>query len=189
MRSMRSLNSISWSLCWSVAIASLSIAMPSQAVRFPDGTVAFESGISLVDAYTTFSGVRVRQARYYFDLELPADLGEPLSKIVIKQRSGGDEVKFKPEKTKAYLGSHSDKQEPLEVTTAIDEATSEVTVQFEKPIPPGSAVTVGIKPRENPDYAGVYLFGVTAFPAGDKPTGMYLGPGRLHFYRGGDFHL
>ena len=188
MRLIQSLNSRSWSLCWSVAIASLSIAMSSQAVRFPDGTVAFESGISLVDAHTTFSGVRVRQARYYFDLELPPDLGEPLSKIVIKQRSGGDEVKFKPDKTKAYLGNHNDKQEPLEVTTAIDEATAEVIVRFEKPIPPGNAVTIGIKPRQNPDYAGVYLFGVTAFPVGDKPTGMYLGPGRFHFYRSGDFY-
>ena len=188
MKTLDRLNLRSWSLCWSLAIASLGIAMPSQAVRFPDGRVAFESGISLLDAYTTFNGVRVRQARYYFDLELPADLGEPLSKIVIKQRSGTDEVRFEPDKTKAYLGSHSDKQEPLEVITTFDEATAEVTVQFQKPIPPGNTLTVAIKPKRNPDYAGVYLFGVTAFPPGDEPQGMYLGSRRFHFYRGGDFY-
>lgn len=174
-------------LCWAIAIASITTAIPSLAVRFPDGRVAFESGIALVDAHATFSGVRVRQARYYFDLELPPDIGEPLQKVVIQQRSGGDEVKFRPDKTQAYFGNHHDKQESLEVTTTIDEATAEVTVSFNPPIPPGSAVTIGIKPKQNPDYAGVYLFGVTAFPSGEKPVGMYLGPGRLHFYRGGDF--
>lgn len=188
MRFMARINARNTGLFWAVAIASFGIALTSSAVRFPDGKVAFEAGIALVDAHATFSGVRVRQARYYFDLELPEDLGEPLQKVVIQQRSGGDEVKFRPDKTKAYLGNHHDKQEPLEVTTVFDEDTAEVAVLFNPPIPPGRAVTIGIKPKQNPDYAGVYLFGVTAFPSGDEPVGMYLGPGRLHFYNGGDFH-
>ena len=174
-------------LLWSLALASVVIATPSQTVQFPDGRVAFESGISLVDAYTTFSGVRIRQARYYFDLELPQDLGEPLEKLVIRQRGGSDRIEFRPDRTRAYLGDHDDKGEPLAVTSSFDEATAEIEVRFDRPIPPGSKVTVGIKPKRNPDYAGVYLFGVTAFPPGEKPIGMYLGPGRLHFYRGSDF--
>ena len=56
--------------------------VPSQAVEAPDGTVSFESGLELLDAYTTFKGVRVRQARYYFDLRLPEGIGEPLKKVV-----------------------------------------------------------------------------------------------------------
>lgn len=155
-------------------------------VQAPDGTVAFEAGLLLVDAYSTFKGVRVRQARYYFDLELPEDIGEPLQKVVIQQRSGGDEIKFRPEKTEVYLGDHRDKGEKIASISTADEETEAVTIEFARPIPPGSRVTVGIKPRRNPDYAGVYLFGVTAFPRGEKARGMYLGPGRLHFYRGGD---
>ena len=183
----KNISSIYFGLTGSIAIA-LATLVPSQAVRSPDGTVAFESGILLLDAHTTFSGVRVRQARYYFNLKLPEDIGEPLQKVVIRQRSGGDDIKFKPEKTKAYLGDHRNKQEALEVTTAIDEATEEITVEFEQPIPPGNSLTIGLKPRRNPDYGGVYLFGVTAYPTGEKPLGMYLGPGRLHFYQNNDFH-
>ena len=183
---------ISWInsfLSGSVAMALLSINLPSKAVKAPDGTVAFESGIALVDAYATFNGVRVRQARYYFDLELPEDLGEPLKRVVIKQRTGGDEIDFKPGKTTAYIGDHRNKEEPLEVTAFVDETTAGITVEFDQPIPPGNSLTVGIKPRRNPDYGGVYLFGVTAYPPGDKPVGLYLGPGRLHFYQGNDFRL
>ena len=176
-------------LSGSIAIAFVGISLASKAVEAPDGTVAFESGIALVDAHTTFSGVRVRQARYYFDLELPNDLGEPLKKVVIGQRTGGDEVEFKPDKTTAYLGNHRDKNEQLELKAFVDETTAEITVEFDQPIPPGNTVTIGIKPRRNPDYGGVYLFGVTAYPPGDKSVGLYLGPGRLHFYRSNDFYF
>ena len=176
-------------LSGSIALTFLGINLASKAVEAPDGTVAFESGIDLVDAHTTFSGVRVRQARYYFDLELPDDLGEPLKKIVIKQRSGSDEVKFKPDKTKAYLGNHRNKEESIELTAFVDEDIEEITVEFDRPIPPGSNVTIGIKPAANPDYGGVYLFGVTAYPAGEKSRGLYLGPGRLQFYRSNDFYF
>ena len=160
--------------------------LPAIGVQTRDGTVAFEAGLLLVDAHATFKGVRVRAARYYFDLELPEDIGEPLQKVVIQQRTGGDEVKFRPEKTKVYLGDHRDKGEAIEAIAFVDEETEAITVELEQPIPPGSRVTIGIKPKRNPDFAGVYLFGVTAFPQGEKARGMYLGPGRLHFYRGGD---
>ena len=159
------------------------------AVRFPDGTTAFESAVLLVDAHTTFSGVRMRQARYYFDLQLPDDIGEPLQKVVVKQRTGGDEIEFKLDRTEAYLGNHRNKEDALEVTTSRDEATGSITVEFEQPIPAGNSVTIGLKPQRNPDYAGTYLFGVTAYPVGEKSLGMYLGPGRLNFYRNGDFYL
>lgn len=185
----KSINSIYFGLSGTITLAIISVAFSSQAVRSPDGTVAFESGILLVDSHTTFSGVRVRQARYYFDLALPEDIGEPLQKVVIEQRSGSDEIEFKPEKTRVYLGDHRNKQEPVDVKTYIDEATEEITVEFEQPITPGNNVTIGLKPKSNPDYSGVYLFGVTAYPTGEKALGMYLGSGRLQFYRGNDFRF
>ncbi|MEL6786141.1 MAG: DUF2808 domain-containing protein [Cyanobacteria bacterium J06607_15] len=178
---------------WSgIFVASLAIAWGSsnrflaRGVQTADGTVAFESGIRLVDTYATFNGVRVRQAKYYFDLELPEEIGEPLGQVVIQQRTGADDVEFRPEKTEAYLGDHRHREEPLKTTAMRDEATEKITVRFTPPVAPGSKVTIRLKPRSNPDYAGVYLFGVTAFPEGEKAQGMYLGPGRLHFYRGGN---
>ena len=166
---------------------------PVAGVQTSDGTVAFEAGLKLVNTSTTFNDVRVRQAKYYFDLELPADIGEPLQKVVIQQRAGGDDIKFKPEKTKVYLGDRRHKGESIMAIASLaenaDESRSEITIQFERPIPPGSKITIGLKPKRNPRYAGVYLFGVTAFPRGEKARGMYLGSGRLHFYRNdGFFH-
>ena len=157
--------------------------LKSQAVEYPDGKLAFESAVLLTDTYATFNSVRARQAKYYFDLELPNDVGEPLGKVVIKQRTGGDEVQFKPDKTKVYLGSHNDKQQELEATTFYNEDTGEVTVKFDREVSPGSNLTIALRPKRNPDFAGVYLFGVTAFPPGEKSLGLYLGAGRLHFYQ------
>lgn len=167
----------------SVALAFVSTnSYSSRAVQAPDGTVSFESGILLVNAYTTFNSVRVRQARYYFNLELPEGIGEPLKKVVFQQRTGTDEIEFKPEKTRAFLGDHRNKQEELESITTINQETGEVTVEFTEAIAQGNRVTIGIKPKENPDLGGVYLFGVTAFPEGEKPRGLYLGSGRLQFF-------
>ena len=159
-----------------------SVSIQSHAVQAPDGTVSFESAVLLLKSSTTFNGIRVRQAIYYFDLELPNNVGESLQKVVFKQRTGGYEIKFRLDKTKAYLGERSNKQEQLNLATFQDETTGEITVVFDQPIPPGKQLTIGLKPKRNPDLAGVYLFGVTAFPTGEKSRGMYLGPGRLQFY-------
>lgn len=179
----KQINSIGSLLFFLIALALTSTSgFSSQAVQAPDGTVAFESGVLLVDSYTTFSAIRVRQARYYFDLELPEAIGEPLKKVIIQQRQGSEDIEFRQEKTLAYLGDHRNRQESLELTTLFNEETGEVVVEFKNPIPPGNNVTIGIKPRRNPDLGGVYLFGVTAFPAGEKSRGLYLGAGRLHFF-------
>ncbi|WP_019505844.1 DUF2808 domain-containing protein [Pleurocapsa sp. PCC 7319] len=171
-------------LAWFTALITIigSICIQSYAVQAPDGTVAFESAVLLVKSSTTFNGIRVRQAIYYFDLELPNDVGESLQKVVFKQRTGGDKIKFRLDKTQSYLGDRHQKQEELDIATFHDETTGEITVIFDQPIPPGNRITIGLKPKRNPDWAGVYLFGVTAFPTGKKSRGMYLGPGRLQFY-------
>nr|WP_199755917.1 DUF2808 domain-containing protein [Chroococcidiopsis cubana] len=45
---------------------------------------------------------------------------------------------------------------------------------------PGTTVTVALRAKRNPS-GGIYLFGVTAFPTGEKSSGQFLGYGRLHF--------
>ena len=170
----------------SVALTLINIK-EAKAVEFPNGTKAFESGVLLLDSHSTFNSVRTRQAIYYFDLELPKDVGESLQKIMIKQRAGGDDIKFRPERTKVYLGDHNNKKELLDANAVYNEDSGIIEVNLDKPVPPGSKFTVGIKPKRNPDYAGVYLFGVTAFPSGKTARGLYLGAGRIHFYRNNDF--
>jgi len=166
------------------------LKLPSiQAVKLPDGRVAFEKSPRLTNVITTFNSTSVWGAKYYFTLELPENAGEPLSKVIIQQREGVEAIRFQLEKTLAFEGNHTDKGENLTVKNVTqDEETGEISVIFDQEISPGTTFTVGLKPVKNPDYSGVYLFGVTAFPQGEKPEGLYLGVGRLHFYRSSDYN-
>ncbi len=169
-----------------VLVSSIITVSTAAAIEFPDGRVAFEKSPLLIGAHTTFNNVRVRQAKYYFDLELPPDVGESLQKVVINQRQGAERIKFRLDKTTAYFGNHKDRKEELSLQVSQDEATKAITIIFDRPISPGSQLTVRLRPRRNPNFGGVYLFGVTAFPTGEKPSGLYLGAGRLQFYQSGD---
>ena len=170
-----------------IIVSTLHIPVAS-AVQFPSGgRVSFNKSPLLRNAVTTFSGVRVWGATYYFTVELPADAGEPLQKVVIAQRQGADDIAFRLDKTAAYNGTHRRKEGVLNLqNVSQDEETKAITIIFADPIPPGTTFTVGLRPRRNPDFGGVYLFGVTAFPSGENPYGLYLGAGRLQFYQGDD---
>lgn len=148
----------------------------------------FTTAPRLLGAATTFSGVRVRGAKYYFNMVIPEDAGNNLQQVAIAQRQGQEEIEFRLDKTVAYLGTNRDKGEQLTISVYQSTTTEEIIVTFKNSIPPGTPFTVGLKPRENPFYAGVYLFGVTAIPEGNNPTPLYLGAGRLHFYSGGYRH-
>ena len=149
--------------------------------------VAFRKAPRLLDIYTTYNAVRMRSARYYFDITIPGDAGVPLQKVEIELRQGQEDIYYKLEKTVAYLGTHRRKGGKLAIeTVSIEEETGVITVDFANSLPPGTTFTVGLKPRRNPDYSGVYVFGVTVFPQGENPYGLYLGSRSLHFYRGYD---
>ena len=165
----------------------LAISVPStEAVQLADGTVSFEKSPRLINAVTTFNAVRVWSAKYYFTIYLPDNAGEPLEQVTIQQRQGVEDIRFQLEKTFAFEGTHRDKGERLTLqAVSKDEQTNTISVTFDPPIPPGQTFTIGLKPRRNPRYSGIYLFGITAFPAGEKPRSLYLGVGRLQFYRGG----
>ena len=172
-----------------VCFASLTTITAAEAVQFPDGTVSFSESPRLVEAAATFNSVNVPAAKYYFTIALPADADEPLGTVTIRQRNGADEVRFLVDKTFAFIGERDSDRQEVNIQATIPETDTEdepITVNFEPPISPGTTVTIGLRPRRNPDQPGVYLFGVTAFPAGEKPLGLYLGPGRLQFYRSND---
>lgn len=154
----------------------------TQAVQLADGTVAFAKPPTLLDAITTFRAVRAWGAKYYFTLFLPETADEPLQKVTINLRRGADEIEYRLDKTIAAVGTARNRTQEIAIAeTLFDAETETVTVTFAEPVLPGTTFTVGLKPKRNPDYAGTYLFGVTAFPAGEKSQGIYLGPGRLQF--------
>ncbi len=149
----------------------------------PDGTVFFDAPPRLEKAKTTFNETHVRGATYYFTLTVPETAGEPLGKLVIEQRGGIGDIPLLLDETKAFVGTPSDKQETLSLANVSQsEDNREITATFSKPIPPGTTMTLGLKPRKNPKYDGTYLFGVTAFPSGEMVNELYLGVRRLQFY-------
>jgi Protein of unknown function (DUF2808) len=162
------------------------IVQSASAIQLADGTVYFEKPPSLVSASTTFNTAHTWGATYYFTLSLPENAGEPLQRVTITQQEGIDSVEFDLEEGRAYEGGRRNSGPRIAlggVTQTGDKRSLDIT--FSPPVPPGRSVTIELKPVQNPRYGGVYLFGVTAFPAGEKSHGQFLGFGRLHFYESG----
>ena len=163
------------------------MSLPSSAVQFPDGTVTFDSSPRIVNVTSTFKAIRIYGAKYYFTIELPPNVGESLQQINIEQRQGEENIGFTLDETMAFMGGPNNKGEEINIGSVIhDPEKNVISIIFSSPIPPGNTFTVGLKPRRNPQFAGTYLFGITAFPTGEKPRGLYLGVGRLQFYDGRD---
>ncbi len=155
----------------------------SQAVQLRDGKVYFVQVPRLLKATTTFDDVNIWGATYYFTVKVPSDAGEPLQKITINQHSGFDYINFDLEDSFAFIGTRKRKQEKLPLQITEKRKSKTVSLTFEPAVEPGKTITIALKPRQNPSTEGVYLFGVTAFPKGEKSHGQFLGYGRLHFYR------
>jgi hypothetical protein len=151
------------------------------AIQLPDGTVHFTQIPRLVKATTTEKGVGVLGAVYYFTLSIPENSGVPLQRVTITQQSGVDQIKFIPKGTQAFKDGHRQDQASLGSVTQ-DKDNQTISVTFDPPIVAGKTVTIGLRPSRNPITSGTYLFGVTAFPEGEKATGQFLGFGRLQFY-------
>lgn len=168
-----------------VAVISLA-SLPAQSVRLSDGKLYFTRPPSLVKASTTQNAALVWGATYYFVLNIPENAGEPLGSVAISPDPSPDPVTFDLDRTYAFEGTR-DRDEARLSLESVTEApkTGVITVTFNPPVPPGKTVTIALSPNQNP-LGGVYLYGVTAFPAGDNPYGQFLGYGRIQIYdRGG----
>lgn len=153
--------------------------LAAKAVRFRDGTVHFAGVPVLGKVSTTNNQSWGWGATYFFTLQVPADASEPLGRVDIQQREGLDSIDFNLKQTYAY--KDGDRRQRLEVE-ATATAKDTLTVTFDPPVPPGTAITLGLSPYNNPRTSGVYLFGVTAFPAGEQVSSQFIGHGRLQFY-------
>ena len=151
-------------------------------VQFADGTIHFVQVPRLVKASTTVSSARAWGATYYFTIDLPAGAGEPLHKLVLHQKEGADEIAFRLDESEAFQGDRSNPGSPFQLAATTSDGDGTLSVIFDPPIAPGQRVTLSLRPVHNPVFSGVYLIGVTAFPAGEKAQGYSMGYGRLHFY-------
>ncbi|MBD2449141.1 DUF2808 domain-containing protein [Nostoc sp. FACHB-152] len=174
------------------AIASITLiegclVSQSQAIQLQDGTVYFAQPPRLVETATTYNEVYVWGATYYFTISLPENAGEGLQSLTINQREGVDNIRFDLSDTVAFEGKRSGRGQKLGLKDVKrDRKTRTVSLTFDPPVSPGKTITIGLKPWQNPRNTGVYLFGVTAFPPGEKSHGQFLGYGRLQFYNHSD---
>lgn len=167
------------------ALASLwGMAAPStQAIGLANGTVSFKKPLDLIGATTTYNGTDVRGASYYFTISIPENAGEALGRVTINQRQGFEDIEFNLKDTRAFVSTSRHNGEKLtlkEVTK--DPHSPTISMTFDPPVKPGTTVTIELSPVRNPSVSGIYIFGVTVFPAVENPYGLYLGVGRLHFY-------
>lgn len=162
-----------------------SFTLSSQAVQLRDGKVYFVHPPSLVSAATTERRASASGASYYFTLTIPADAGEPLQRVEIAQRDGSTQarlVQFDAEETRAFMGTRRDRGDELDLgENNFNRETQTLSIVFDPPVSPGATVTLELQPRRNPRRDGIYLFGVTAYPAGTEAHGQFLGYGRLQF--------
>lgn len=159
------------------------VAPSTPAIELVNGKVPFKKPLDLISATTTYNDTDVWGARYYFTISIPENAGEALGRVTINQRQGFEDIEFKLKDTQAFVGTPRHKGERLtlkEVTK--DPESPTIAVTFDPPVKPGTIVTIELRPVRNPSFGGVYIFGVTVFPAAENPYSLYLGVGRLHFY-------
>ena len=156
----------------------------AQAVQFADGTTAFEYPPRVIAASVTNSNSRQRSSAYYFTIAHSENAGEPLQKLVIEPRDGVRyQWPFRVEDSRAFVGTRSNQGAELAFSDVFqDEETQIVTLVLDTPVPPGTTFTIRLRPQRTPRRGGVYLYGVTAFPAGEKSRPQYAGIGRLNFF-------
>ncbi len=152
------------------------------AVEFSDGTIHFAGVPRLVKARATQTQARTWGGRYYFTVSIPDDASEPLGQLVLRQDEGADRFgRYDLDETIAFVDG--DRQQRANVSSIdLNHDDRSLTTRFDPPIQPGQTVTLGIRPVQTPS-AGIYLWGVTVFPAGEKVAPQFIGYGRLHFYR------
>ncbi|MFM1812030.1 MAG: hypothetical protein RLZZ336_968 [Cyanobacteriota bacterium] len=136
-----------------------------------------------VDLSSYYTTVWEPWAEYYFTVELAADAGASLGALGITQTRGVDRwFPFNLEATRAFLGRPRQVGAPVPVTASFDQESRTFAISFPEPVPPGSTLTLMLKPWNNPSMADTYMFAVTAYPAGPNPSPTPLGYGTLRIY-------
>lgn len=161
----------------------------AEAVQLRDGKNYFVNLPTFLEAESTVNYVYSRNATYYFGIALPQNMGANLQKVEIVQTEGFETLDFRIDETIAYFQPESGDRVAIAGKAEIEQNQNQqkkIVVTFDPPIPAAAAqnrkLIIGLRPVRNPRYDGVYLFGVSASPDGDRPNTQFLGYGRLNFY-------
>ena len=124
---------------------------------------------------------------YFFTVALAENAGAHLGGLVITQTSGSDQTFWiDPKQTSAFFGRPRREGEAIPVQAEFHELKRIMRVEFPDPPPPGSTLTVVLRPPNNPSLNDLYLFAVEALPAGPNPSAAPLGFARMEILDGWD---
>lgn len=159
----------------------------------------FHSHLGIISAQPTFSYFRKSPrltraatsfrysnaiATYFFEIKLPENVGNSLKEVTINQQINSERIRFFPHQTRAFIQKDNRVEIPVdaELERSNNGKINQIQIKFRESVKPGETVTIALKAR-NPSFGGIYQFGVTAYPEGENPRGLYLGIGRIHFDR------
>lgn len=159
------------------------LTRPTLAIQYSDGTVGFSYPLRLTDSFATRNLVSDGNVTYYLTFDFPAEAVEPLDRVVVSLDQGRDpRFRYDLGATAAFVETPSGRVPlPLGAVTQ-DPDTQALTVAFDPPAPAGATITLALRPNRNPRFAGVYLFGVTAYPVGQTVRSTFMGYARLSFF-------
>jgi Protein of unknown function (DUF2808) len=169
---------------FTIALFSLFLLVSAtSAIELKDGKTYFEKPPRLIGSTASQNGTYIWGVTYYFTVQIPEGAGESLEKLDIELQASPDRPIFSSSSTEAFEGTRRKPKDKIPLKDVmIDPKTQVVSVTFDPPVEPGKTVTVRIYPVRNPDTGGTYLYGVTAFPKGEKPAPQFLGFGRIRIY-------
>jgi hypothetical protein len=164
----------------------LTLTALSNSVISQELPTAFEAGLRLTRAESTYDAINAYPAVYQFTVQVPEAAKQPLSRITITAPDtfGGFGMNLpSKESISAFISENPDDkrhQYPQRmVPTQISMEGRNIVVDFPEPIAVQQAVTVQFPYMRNPAKAGTYLFEVNAAPPGSNPVNQFLGFGRL----------
>jgi len=170
-----------------MAAAVTAIAPPishSLAAQLSDGSTVFTSPPRLVDFFTLENSAGRKGATYYVTVDLLPEAGEPLETLKVALIQGRfTRLDYRTDDIEVFEGDRSDRQDNYPIEFAeYDETSQTLTIRLAQAVPPGERVTFALEPVRNPTRGGVYLFEVTAAPAGDNPVFQRIGTGRISIF-------
>lgn len=168
------------------------LGLSASALEFSNGETAFNGPLRLLRAAATETTIESYPVYYQFTVEVPANLDEPLGRLVIAIPTEFGDFGLRPPEPKvvrAFVPTAPYVKAPQyparELPVDVQVARTQVALSFREPVTPGSVVTVEWGPLRNPPQDGLYQYEVTAFPRGPAPRSQYVGLGRIVIRRGG----
>jgi len=151
--------------------------LPTNAVELGENKTFFQTAPRLTRVAAGHAIADIPDT-YQFTISLPDNAGKPLQAVTITQHENLEKIKFDLNQSSAFIGDSFAGGPEISLANiggSQSDGANQVMVTFDEPVLPGNDVTVSLKAKRNPQAGGIYVFGVTAYSAGENSPGLYLG--------------